>query len=167
MLPLRLPKNVVADPRHDAVCDLLTANTAPLWDSANSRVPTLALNQGLAAECRRSIANGQAIPGLESICEVLRGEQNGLDALNAKAPDKPQNPRASRLLLLSSDGSTRFYRDCDSLLTEYDQRVIGCRLDVTGADFGLALFGCPKLVRALLLVDKKAVARALLTLVPH
>lgn len=165
MLPLRLPKDVVADPRHDAVCHLLTASVTPLWEGATIRVPTLPLNHGLAAECRRAIGAGLAIPGLESIEELLRGEQNGLDALNAKSPSRPQNPRVSRLLLMSRDGSTRFYRDCEALLAQYEQRVIGCRLDATGEDFGLAVFGRPKLVRAILLVDKKAVSRTLLTLV--
>jgi hypothetical protein len=90
-----------------------------------------------------------------------------LDALVAKAPDAPKAPRVSRLLLMSNDGSKRFCRDCASLLTQYDQRVIGCRLDITGDEFGSAVFGYPKLVRALLFVDKKAVARALLALVPR
>ncbi len=165
MFPLKLPKELVADPRHDAVCNLLTANATPLWEHGKIRVPTLGLNPSLTAECRRSVIAGQAIPGLESIAEVLRGEQNGLNALNAKSADGPQNPRASRLVLMSHDGSQRFSRDCDEILTEYEQRVIGCKLDVTGEKFGLTLFGRPKLVRALLLIDKRAVARALLALV--
>jgi hypothetical protein len=167
MLPLRLPKDVAADPRHETICALLATNTTPLWEGANLRVATFPLNDEMTRECRRSIAAGLAIPGLEAIGDVLASEQKGLDALIAKAPDAPQNPRVSRLLLMSNDGSKRFYRDCESLLAQYAQRVIGCRLDVTGDNFGAVVFGYPKLVRAVLFVDKKAVARALLTLAPQ
>ena len=161
---LKLPKDVAADSRHGAICKLLTTNTTPVWDGAELQVPTLPLNQALAAECRRAVTTGLATPGLEAIEEVLASEQKGLDALLEKAPKVPQNPRVSRLLLMSNDGSKRFYRDCESLLVKYDQRLIGCRLDVTGDAFGSVVFGYPKLMRALLFVDKKAVARALLTL---
>jgi len=125
MLTLKLPKDVAADPRHDAVWDLLTTNTTPLWDGANLRVPKFALNQGLAAECSQSVNDRLAIPGLEAISKVLASEQKGLDALMAKAHSVPQNPRVSRLLLMSNGGSKRFYRDCEAMLAKYDQRVIG------------------------------------------
>ncbi|HEY5960319.1 MAG TPA: hypothetical protein VIV60_27385 [Polyangiaceae bacterium] len=165
MTSLKLPKDVAADDRHDAVWKLLTTNTLPLWEGSELLVPTLPLNQALAAECRRAVHIGFAIPGLEAIEEVLAGEQKGLELLFKKAPDVPHNPRASRLLLMSNDGSNRFYRDCEALLVKYDQRLIGCRLDVTGEGFGSAVLGSQKLARALLFVDKKAVARVLLTLV--
>ena len=165
MLALKLPKDVAADTRHDAVWHLLTTNTTALWEGATLQVPTLPLNQELAAECRQCIAEGLAIPGLEAIGKLLASEQKGLDALNARAPNVPQNPRVSRLLLMSNGGSKRFYRDCEALLAQYDQRVIGFRLDATGNQLGLVVFGKPKLVHAVLFVDKKAVARALLALV--
>jgi hypothetical protein len=165
MTSLRLPKDVAADARHDAICKLLTTNMTPVWEGSELQVPTLPLNQALAAECRRAVHIGFAVPGLEAIEEALAAEQKGLDALFKKAPHVPHNPRASRLLLMSNDGSKRFYRDCEALLVKYDQRLIGCRLDVTGESFGSAVLGPQKLARALLFVDKKAVARALLTLV--
>jgi len=164
MLTLKLPKDVVADSRHDAVRNLLTTNTRPLWEDGSVHVPTFPLGPDLATECQQAIALGAAFQGLETIVKVLASEQKGLDALVAKAPDRPQQPRVSRLLLMANDGSKRFYRDCDSLLVKYTQRLLGCRLDVTGEVFGTALAGYPKLVRAVLIVEKKAVARALLAL---
>ena len=164
MLTLKLPKDVVADLRHDAVRNLLTTNTRPLWDDGNIHVPTFPLCLELATECQQAIALGVAFQGLETIVKVLASEQKGLDALLVKSPDRPQQSRVSRLLLVANDGSKRFYRDCDSLLTKYAQRLLGCRLDVTGEVFGTALAGYPKLVRAVLVVDKRAVARALLAL---
>jgi hypothetical protein len=114
------------------------------------------LGEALAAE--------QACQGLELIAEKLAAEQRGLDALNQKAPEGPQNARASRVLFITNDGSTRFYRDCDALIHRYAQRLLGCRLDITGEAFGVALFGSPKLVRSVLVFDKKVAARSLLAL---
>ena len=163
---LKLPKDVLADPRHDAVANLLAAHAGLLWESGRHPVATLPLTAALAAELRGALAGGQACQGLELITDKLESEQKGLDALTRKAPDSPQNARVSRLLFLADDGSTRFYRDCDALLSKYPQRVLACRLDVPGEALGQALFGAPKMVRSVLVVDKAAAARALLALGP-
>lgn len=163
---LKLPKDVTADPRHDALIALLEANAAPLWEKGRTPVASLPLGPALAAELAQALTKGQACQGLEKIGETLAAEQRGLDALREKIPESPQNARASRLLFLAGDGSTRFYRDADALLSRYAQRVLACRLTVDGEALGQALLGQPKLVRAVLVVDKKAAARALLALLP-
>ena len=56
MLTLKLPKDVVADSRHDAVRNLLTTNTRPLWEDGSVHVPTFPLGPDLATECRQAIA---------------------------------------------------------------------------------------------------------------
>jgi hypothetical protein len=163
---LKLPKDVLADPRHDALVALLEAHTAPLWDSGKHPVPTLPMNAALAAELGHALDAGLACQGLEKIGDTLAAEQKGLDALKAKTPESPQNARASRILFLASDGSTRFYRDADALLSRYAQRVLAVRLDLAGEALGEALLGEVRLVRAVLVFDKKAAARALLALLP-
>jgi hypothetical protein len=161
---LKLPKDVVSDPRHDAVASLLTAHAGPLWEGGRIEVAQLPPTDALVAALGEALAAEQACQGLELIAEKLAAEQRGLDALNQKAPEGPQNARASRVLFITNDGSTRFYRDCDALLHRYAQRLLGCRLDITGEAFGEALFGSPKLVRSVLVFDKKVAARSLLAL---
>ncbi len=163
---LKLPKDLVADPRHDAVSGLLTAHTGLLWEGGRHQVATLPMTANVAAVLREALAAGLACQGLELITDKLAGEQKGLDAAAAKAPETSQNARVSRILFLANDGSTRFYRDCDALLSRYPQRLLACRLDVTGEDLGSALFGVPRLVRSVLVFDKKAGAKALLALLP-
>jgi hypothetical protein len=163
---LNLPKDVVSDPRHDAVSALLEAHAKPLWEGGRIHAADVASTDALVATLREALAAKQACPGLELIAEKLAGEQRGLDAVNKKALDGPQNARASRLLFLAKDGSTRFYRDCDALLHTYAQRLLACRLDIAGDAFGEALFGSPKLVRSVLVFDKKFGAKALLALLP-
>jgi hypothetical protein len=162
---LKLPKDVVADPRHDAVASLLASHARPLWEGGRIDAAHVALGPALAATLREALAAEQACQGLELIAEKLASEQRGLDAVNRKT-QAPQNARASRLLFVAGDGSTRFYRDCEALLHRYAQRLLGCRLDVAGEAFGQALFGTPKLVRSVLVFDKKLGAKSLLALLP-
>jgi hypothetical protein len=166
MSALKLPKDVVADPRHDAVSTLLTTHAALLWEGGRNPVAKLPLTSALAEELRAALAAEHACQGLELITDKLAAEQKGLDALRHKSPETPQNARISRVLFLADDGSTRFYRDADALLSRYPQRLLACRLDISGEALGHQLFGNPKLVRAVLVFDKKAAARALLALLP-
>ena len=120
---------------------------------------------------RRSAAHARCLAGLSgppssSPTSSPEPEQRGLDALKQKAPESPQNARASRFLFLANDGSTRFYRDAEVLLTRYAQRLLICRIDLAGEAFGAAILGAPRLVRAVLVHDKKLGARALLALLP-
>ena len=157
---LKLPKEVVADPRHDGVVSLLATHAVPLWEGGKNQVPALPMTEALGAELRAALSAGHACQGLELIIDKLAGEQKGLDALRDKAPESPQNARASRVLFLANDGSTRFYRDADALLSRYAQRVLGCRLEIAGEALGTALLGTPRMVRSVLVVDRKAAARA-------
>jgi hypothetical protein len=164
---IKLPKDVLADPRQELLSKLLTANTRPLYENGRHQVATFPLNAALAMILRQALAFNQAIRGGEMIVPALAREQKGLDALNQKSGGASQAARISRILFMTADGSTRFYRDCDSLLSRYPERLLGCRLDITADAFGEAILGSPNLIRALLVTDKKTASRALLALVPE
>lgn len=163
---LKLPKDVVSDPRHHALATLLSTNAAPLWEGGRNHVATLAMPQALAVELRAALEGQHACQGLELIAEKLAAEQKGLDAVKEKAPESPQNARVSRVLFLAGDGSTRFYRDADALLSRYAHRVLGCRLEIAGEALGEAVLGTPRMVRSVLVFDKRAAAKTLLALLP-
>lgn len=163
---LKLPKDIVADPRHDAVVNLLATHAGLLWEGGRNPVATLPITETLSGTLRGALSAGQACQGLELLTEKLANEQKGLDAASVKTPDSPQNARVSRILFLANDGSTRFYRDCDALLSRYSQRLLACRLAVTGEELGNALRGSSKMVRSVLVFDKKFGAQALLALLP-
>jgi hypothetical protein len=163
---LKLPKDVVADPRHEALLHLLTAHEAPLWEGGKLRAPTLAPTPALLTALRAALVAGQASQGLELITEKLAAEQKGLDAARAKAPSSAHAARASRFLFIADDGATRFYRDCEALLVRYPQRLVVIRLQLAGEALGEALLGSVRMVRSVLVHDKTAGARALLALLP-
>ncbi len=163
---LKLPKDLAADPRHDAVSNLLATHTGLLWEGGRNQVATLPMTEALAEVLRGALGTGMASQGLELITDKLAAEQKGLDAASAKVPDSPQNARVSRILFLANDGSTRFYRDCDALLSRYPQRLLGCRLEISGEELGSLLRGEARMVRSVLVSDKKVGAKALLALLP-
>lgn len=164
---LKLPKDVVADPRHDEVVSLLSKHASALWEGGRNQVATLPMTEALSSTLRGALVAGQACQGLELITDKLANEQKGLDAASKKTPESPQNARASRILFLANDGSARFYRDCDALLVRYAQRLMACRLDVTGEELGNAVHGSSKLIRSVLVHDKTFGAQALLALLPR
>lgn len=161
----KLPKDVMTDERHEALEAFLAANAHPLWDKGSHNAIDCSLTATLQTVLRQAFAFGQAVQGLEAIADALAREQKGLDLLKTKAPEQEQRGRISRVLFVADDGSTRFYRDCEGLLSRYAERLLVCRLGVTGDFFGEAVFGASKLLRALLITEKKAAAKALLALV--
>lgn len=163
---LKLPKDVVADPRHDEVVNRLTWHPSALWEGGRYEVATLQMTEALSGTLRGALAAGHACQGLELATDKLANEQRGLDAASQKAPENPQNARVSRILFLANDGSARFYRDVDALLVRYSQRLLACKLELTGEELGNALRGGSKLVRSVLVHDKKFGAQALLALLP-
>jgi hypothetical protein len=164
---LKLPKDVSADPRHDEVVSLLAKHAGVLWEGGRNQVATLPMTEALSATLRGALVAGHACQGLELITDKLASEQKGLDAASKKTPESPQNARVSRILFLANDGSTRFYRDCDALLVRYSQRLMACKLEVTGEELGNAVHGGSKLIRSVLVHDKKFGAQALLALLPR
>lgn len=161
---IKLPKDLQDDPRHAAVTALLEADTAPLWEKGRTEVATVPLSRSLAQVLGHALHVGLASQGLELVTEKLASEQLGLDAMAQKTPTAPSEGRVSRLLVLANDGSTRFYRNCDALISRYERRLLACRVDLDGNALGQALFGRPKLVRCVLVHDKHVVSRALLAM---
>lgn len=164
MLLHKLPKDVVGDPRHEAIVERLNRDAELLWEQGTHRVPTLSPTPELIDELKAAFGRKLAIQGLEQISWDLDREKHGLDALAEKTTGSAPGARISRLLLVANDGAERFYRECESLLFRHGDRLLVCRVDATGDELGLAVFGVPKLLRALLITDKKAASRVLLTL---
>jgi len=162
---LKLPKDLADDPHHDAIVAALITNAQKLWSNGRVLVPTLPFSPRLTDELKRALAHRQAAQGLELIGDELAREQKGLDALQDKLGGAKQGSRLSRLLFMANDGSERFYRDCDTLLSRYAQRLVGCRLAISGNEMGTALAGEGRVVRAVMVFDKKAASKALLALV--
>lgn len=162
-VPLRLPRRVEADPRLSVVLIALTSDTRLLWRGGEIRVPVVRLTDELAAATRNAFRTGRLVRGLERARQRLEDERRGL--LHAdRSSRETRGPRVSRLLLLTNDGSERFYRAVESLLHTHGTRVLAVLLDADAAALGGTLFGGSRIARLVMIEHKDAVSDAILSL---
>jgi hypothetical protein len=113
-------------------------------------------------EARRS---RRLVRGLEAAEEALEGQALGVwrvmpDSGPPAAPSTGAG-RISRLLLISADGSDRFYRNINSLMRKYGAMLEALVVTCDELDLGAAAFGKGQRARALLVEHKEAVVRVL------
>jgi len=111
-------------------------------------------------EARRS---RRLVRGLEGAEDALARQERGLAEAAAARPD-PGQRRISRLLIVSADGSSRFYDQVARLLARYGSRLEVLLLECDESELGSTAFGAGRRARALLLEHKQAVADFLMRL---
>ena len=157
---LKLPREPRIEEKR-AEIEKIFASGLVLWKDGNLRVPFVESSECLDKALSFARRCGQLRGGLENIETLLQKEQAGLVALKHT---QFQGERASRLLLLSNDGSERFYRNCESLLIRYRNRILGCKINLTGASFGQKFFGKDAVVKVVMVSKKDFVGRVLIAL---
>jgi len=98
--------------------------------------------------------------GLESAEETLANQQRGLRQAPAARVALGAR-RISRLLVVSEDGSARFYRQVEKLCVRHASRLEALVLECDEVELGRAIFGPGQLARAVLLDHKDVVLRFL------
>lgn len=160
---LKLPRDVEADPRREAVEKLLSQDMRPLWENGTIKVSYVKATPGLEKALNEAKRDGTLERGLEQIESKLRSEKKGLAVLQEKQNREPAL-RVSRLLLVPDECAERFYRNCEAILFNHSDRLLVLRVNVPYTAFAEKLYGEGALVKALLVSDKKAVARVLFAL---
>lgn len=115
--------------------------------------PTLA---ALLSEIRRA---RRLVRGLEAAEESLTIQALGVR--HRASASQPAARRVSRLLLVSADGSTRFYRNIERLIRQSGETLEVLIIPCNELELGAAAFGADNRARALLVDHKDAVARVL------
>ena len=116
----------------------------------------------------RAIGNGlfearrarRLVRGMEGAESQLASEEAGLRKV-ALASAEPRRRRISRLLIVSADGSSRFYQQAEKLRLQFENRLEVLLLDCDDETLGGAAFGPGKRTRAMLIDHKDAVIRFL------
>jgi hypothetical protein len=98
--------------------------------------------------------------GLEAAESLLTAEETGIKKAAGSQADLGR-VRISRLLIVSRDGSERFYRQVAKLHARFANRLEVLLLDCDEEALGAAAFGPGRRARALLLHHKDAVIRFL------
>ena len=115
--------------------------------------PTLG---SILSELRRA---RRLVRGLEAAEESLTVQALGVR--HRASASQPAARRISRLLLVSTDGSTRFYRNIDRLIRQSEETLEVLIVLCDELELGAAAFGADNRARALLVDHKDGVARVL------
>jgi len=160
---IRLPKQLETDPRGQQILHALSAHTRLLWSGGTLEIPSIALTWELAAALHDAHNAGRIIRGYESTEKRLGKEQQGLAMVDVKT-GIPRGLRVSRLLILSNDGSERFYHGVESLLRRQGPRVLAVCLEADALQLGELLYGPGRMARLIMIEHKDHVAAVLLAL---
>jgi hypothetical protein len=163
---LRLPKAIDSDARAAALLSALRADARPLWPGGVLLVPTARWKPRLDAALEAAQREGRLVRGLEQVQKTLDREAHGLSLVDARS-GAPRGARVSRLLLVSNDGSERFYRQVEQLVTASGPRLLPIRVDADSGRFVNVVPEPSGVVRALLIEHKELVASVLLALYPE
>lgn len=159
----KLPKLLETDSNIKSFIVTLSRNfqTFPLWREGKQMVPLVEFSEDFRKSLAFARRCGTLQGGLESIESFLDDEEKGL-ALGRRPEGES---KISRLLLISNDGSERFYRHCESLLIRYTGRLVCLKINASSLILGQNFFGKEKAVKAMLVDRKDVMLKVLSSLV--
>lgn len=160
---LKWPRSLDGKPEIAELEKVFAEGCRPLWKEGTFRVAHPKIGKAFKDLMPFLLARKQLDRGLETISSLLASEKKGQDALLKKQNGTPAY-RVSRLLVIGDSGSERFNRQCEKLLVEHSDRVLGICLDKSSSEIMGSLFGEDALAKVLLVSHKDAVAQALLAL---
>ena len=152
---LKLPKNIVNHPNVIEIENLFKRNLRLLHANGRLQVPVWPFDTKSQKALSLVYGFKHLTQGLESIGAELDKELKGLKNLQ-KQPGQSQNQRLSRLIILSNDGSDRFYHQAETLLVKHSDRLMACIVDATADQLGEAFTKKSNPTKALLIDDRKA-----------
>jgi hypothetical protein len=160
---MRLPRKYLSEEVIRDLEPLLKRESKKLWEGGSAEVPHVPLGDELASRLNEARRCRQLRGGLESIEVLIQKENAGLARMKPQQGTEraESGETVSRLLILSCDGSERFYRHAESLLKRFGGRVAALRLNVPGSLLGKMFFGPDKEVKALLVTKIDLVGRVL------
>jgi len=163
LVSLRLPKSLDSDPAGARVQAALRSSAQRRWARGTVLVPSAGWTPALAKALASAEAEGRLVRGLEQVDRTLQRQARGLSLADARS-STPRGARVSRLLLISNDGSERFYRNVEQLVSANIERLLPIRVDADSAQFAAAVHEASGVVRALMLDHKELVVSVLLAL---
>lgn len=155
-----LPRELEGDPVCEVIRDRLAAGGRRLWRGGQAVLPVFPLGPVLAERLADEHRAGRLVLGLEGAAAALATEAHGLAALARRSGQAPA-VRVSRLLLLSSDGAERFYRQVERIAAAHLPRLLVVLLEADAAALGRATTGRDAAVKAVLVRHKQGVALVL------
>ncbi len=162
---VRLPKIVEADERYDRVVSALKRRSK-LWEKASEEASLVPLSLDFIRAMQLEHKKGRMVRGFELIEKQLELQLSGIVNVEKKT-GQASGHRVSRLVVISNDGSERYLRKVDRLLSLHQDRVLALIVDADSLKLGELFFGEGKAVKVLMFDHKESVASILFALVPR
>jgi hypothetical protein len=163
---LRLPKLLESDARGPALLAALKRDPHKLWAEGRLEVPSAAWSPSLASALTAVQQLDRLVQGLEQAGKTLEREARGLSLADARSATA-RGQRVSRLLLVSDDGTQRFYRQLERIVSDQGPRLLALYVRAGADRFASVVPQASGVVRALLVEHKDSVANVLLALYPE
>lgn len=151
-------------PQVEAIRSLFTQRVGPLWSASATQATFWGLEDRLSLALKQAAATEHLTQGLEQIEKILAKEAKGIQLLRDKT-GQPDVARLSRLVLLSHDGSERFYRRVETILKAHANRAWAVVVDASAETLGKLTNPWRTPVKAVLLADRRALELFLSNLV--
>ena len=155
---MKLPKQLEKEGVESDVRAALKEERIELYKASNIYIPVLKLTRKLRTNIFHAKSLGELVIGYAAIAKALANELRGLQKIDSLSD------RVSRLLMVTNDGSPRFYREFAFLQKRQGARILICRLDVDSVLMGDILGLKDQVVKAVLLNKKKSVVNVLKSL---
>lgn len=159
-----LPKKLEASEEGKKVLDVLNSHLRAVKPAIKFTVPSFAISQSVIDALYSARRTGRLVRGFKDAEKNLAAERKGIANVDLKAGSAGKG-RISRLVVLASDGSERFYRQTKRLTEQNRPRVMAIHLDVTSFELGEKLFGPKERALLLLLNHKEALVNLLISLI--
>ena len=157
---IAFPRQLESDGSVEKIRSALSLRKTKIRAEGNIEVPVIHVSESLIIVMKKTRMQRRVRFGLDDIFDRLAAEKKGIDHLHEQMQSK-QGERISRLILFSNDGTERFYRRIEQILTEHCQRILGCRLDVDGQTLGQFITGRSVEIKVILVEHKDAVSDVL------
>ena len=155
---MKLPKQLEKEGVESDVRAALKEERIELYKASNIYIPVLKLTRKLRTNIFHAKSLGELVIGYAAIVKALSNELRGLQKIDSLSD------RVSRLLMVTNDGSPRFYREFAFLQKRQGARVLICRLDVDSVLMAGILGLKDQVVKTVLLNKKKSVINVLKSL---
>jgi hypothetical protein len=152
---MKLPKGLKDHPLETKITAWLTTDLRLLRSGGSLRVPTLLWNPTVESALEKVLKAGHLLQGLDQIDRDMRKELHGLKQVAEKG-DAPLPDRLSRLLILASDGTDRFYHNAESMALVHKDRLAVCVIKADSEQLGANFSKKKQPLKALLITDRKA-----------
>jgi len=160
VLAARWPRRLIAEGRGERLAHWWLDSRDAAASAGRPPFARIPFTRALADELYEARRARRLVRGLDGAEQRLAAEQAGLPP-SPLSNSSTEPPRISRLLVVSEDGSERFYRQINKMYQKYLNRLEVLVVACDEVELGRSIFGTGRRARAVLVDHKDGVIQLL------